>query len=58
VKHDYTREGSTRTGGGPAPAGNGSQPVHSCGSCGAMYTGGKHACRQTSRQPEPEAEAG
>jgi hypothetical protein len=47
----------SRDSGGPAPAGNGSQPVYSC-SCGAMYTGGKHVCRNTSRQPEPEAEAG
>jgi hypothetical protein len=46
----------TRDSGGPAPAGNGSQPIYSC-TCGAMYTGGKHVCRTTSRQPEPEAEA-
>lgn len=33
----------SRGGGGPAPEGNGSRPVHSC-PCGAMYTGGGHRC--------------
>lgn len=36
-----------RTGGGPPPAGNGSEPVYGCGDCGSMWTGGPgHHCRQ------------
>jgi hypothetical protein len=52
-----THNGYSRSGGGPLPTGNGTQPVHSC-PCGAMYTGGRHTCRQTSRQAEAEPEAG
>jgi hypothetical protein len=48
--------GSTRTGGGPAPSGNGSKPVHFCPPCGAMYTGGTHTCRETKRPAAPAAE--
>jgi hypothetical protein len=47
----------SRDSGGPAPAGNGSQPVYSC-SCGAMYTGGEHACRGADRDTDQQAEAG
>ena len=47
--------GSTRSGGGPAPAGNGSRPIHSC-PCGAMYSGGSHACREVKRTAAHAAE--
>jgi hypothetical protein len=46
--------GWSRSGGGPAPAGNGSKPVHSC-DCGAMFTGGKHVCRTTAQTTTAEA---
>ena len=56
----------SRASGGPAPAGHGTRPIHSC-PCGAMYSGGSHTCRQPSRtqtaehdqdQRDPEPEAG
>jgi len=46
----------SRAGGGPAPAGNGAKPVHSC-PCGAMYSGGSHSCRQAKRAPAAPAAA-
>jgi hypothetical protein len=47
----------SRSGGGPAPTGNGSKPIHSC-SCGAMYSGGNHVCIRTADKDEAELEAG
>lgn len=41
----FTAAGRRRAGGGPPPAGNGRPaPVHTCGNCGAMWTGGAHTC--------------
>ena len=48
----------SRSGGGPAPQGNGSRPVHSCQRCGAMWSGGGHSCRPAEREPGTEKEAG
>ena len=45
----------SRASGGPAPAGNGTRPIHSC-PCGAMYSGGRHTCRQASRNGAAEAD--
>lgn len=47
--------GLSRSSGGPAPAGIDSKPIHSC-PCGAMYSGGSHACRETKRAAEHAAE--
>jgi hypothetical protein len=44
-----------RGSGGAAPEGNGSKPIHHCASCGAMYSGGPHICRQADRHAEREA---
>ena len=52
--HVITAAGN-RGGGGPAPRGNGSKPIHSCDGCGAMYSGGSHACRQAAHETEREA---
>jgi hypothetical protein len=47
--------GISRSGGGPTPTGNGSQPIHDCTKCGAMYSGGSHTCRQISQDADREA---
>jgi hypothetical protein len=48
-----------RAGGGPPPAGNGSEPVNQCGACGAMWTGdpASHLCRRgvPAADPAPHA---